>query len=90
MFMYYLYALFLLVHIFSFTSTLDYSFHAIIADFLKITLGIIILFYQNFTWFGLSDLFSIILILYFIASFVSTIYFYNKNKENLNLKIIKV
>jgi len=76
----YYYAVFLFLHIFSFTSTLDYKFYAIAADFLKVILGISIIFYQNYSWFGLGQLFVIIFIIYFVLSFYLTCYFYNKNK----------
>ena len=79
--MYYLYAAFLLLHIFSFTSTLDYKFYAIIADVLKLSLGISILYYQEYSWFGLNEFFTIVFVAYFICSVLITFYFYNSNKS---------
>tara|TARA_B100001250_G_C19800102_1_gene790636 strand:- start:1239 stop:2483 length:1245 start_codon:yes stop_codon:yes gene_type:complete len=78
--MYYLYAIFLFTHIFSFTSTLDHKFHAIIADSLKLILASGIIYYQNYSWFGLNTAFAIILIIYCIISTATTSYFYKLNK----------
>ena len=78
-FMNYLYALFLLIHIFSFTATLDHSYFAIVADVIKICLGGFIIYSQNYSWFGLNEIFVTGFIFYFITSLFFTSYFYNKS-----------
>ena len=78
--MYYLYSIFIFIHIFSFTSSLDNKFYAIIADVLKLILGVGLLQYQNYTWFGLHQFFSIIFIIYFLLSIFITAYLYKLNK----------
>ena len=80
----YLYAFFLLIHIFSFTSLLDYSYYAIVADIFKIILGFSIIYSHNFSWFGLNETFVIGLIIYFITSLFITCYFY---RLKYNVKI---
>ena len=78
--MYYLYSIFIFIHVFSFTSSLDNKFYAIIADVLKLILGVGLLQYQNYTWFGLHQFFSIIFIIYFLLSIFITTYFYRFSK----------
>ena len=46
--LYYIYALFLILHVFSFTSNLDQKQYSIIVEFVKILLGFLLLFYQKF------------------------------------------
>ena len=69
----------ILIHIFSFTSTLDHSYFAIVADVIKICLGGFIIYSQNYSWFGLNEFFVTGFILYFITSLFFTSYFYNKS-----------
>ena len=83
--LYSLYAIFLFIHIFSYTASLDHKFYAIIVDLLKFILGITLLYYQNYTWFGLNQFLSIILSIYFIFSTVVTIYFYKSNKNIISI-----
>ena len=73
--MYYLYATFIFIHIFSFTATLDHKMYAVISDLSKLTLGLIILYLQGYSWFGINQIFSIILVSYFILSIITTFYF---------------
>ena len=75
----YIYAIFIFIHIFSFTALLDNKYYSIIADLLKVCLGIYIIYSQNFSWYGLGEIFSILFITYFIISLFTTSYFYNKS-----------
>ena len=75
----YIYAILIFTHIFSFTAMLDNKQYAIIADILKMILGICIIYYQNFNWYGLGKIAAIILIVYFFISLITTSYFYNKS-----------
>ena len=76
----YLYGGILIVNIFSFTSTLDQHNYAVAAEFVKLFLGFSLLYIQNYTWFGLTGIYVYGLILYFITSFLLTIYFRNEMK----------
>ena len=76
----YLYAGILIVNIFSFTSTLDQRNYAVAAEFVKLFLGFSLLYIQNYNWFGLTGVYVYGLILYFITSFLLTIYFRNERK----------
>ena len=76
----YLYGVILILNIFSFTSTLDHRIYAIAAEFVKLFLGFSLLYIQNYTWFGLTGIYVYGLILYFITSFLLTVYFRNEMK----------
>ena len=76
----YVYAAMLLVSIFSFTSILDHRNYALMAESLKLSLGFSLLYYQDYSWFGLSGFYVYVLIFYFIISFLLTYYFQNEIK----------
>ena len=75
----YLYGIFIIVHIFSFTATLDYSRYCLAAELLKIIIGFTLLYQQNKVWFNMGEIFSLGIILYFIISFILTVRFYSKH-----------
>ena len=77
----YLYGVFLFIHIFSFTSMLDHSMYSFIAEFIKLILGLALLYVQGNIWFNIGGIFSFIIVAYFITSFVLTINFYLKHKS---------
>ena len=76
----YLYATMLLLSVFSFTSTLDQRSYGLVAESLKLILGFSILYFQDYGWFGLSDVFVYGLMFYFISSIFLTSYFQKENK----------
>ena len=76
----YLYAIMLIVNVFSFTSTLDHRNYALVAESVKLSLGFSLLYFQNYSWFGLSGFYVYGLIFYFIISFLLTYYFQNEIK----------
>ena len=78
--MYYLYAVILIINIFSFTSTLDHRNYALVAESLKLILGFSLLHFQNYNWYGLNGFYVYALIFFFIMSFLSTIYFQYETK----------
>ena len=84
----YLYAILLLIHIFSFTSSLDMKMYSIFAEFMKIGLGFFILMTNNYIWFNLSGKFIYIIFFYSIISLSLTIIFYLKNKTNNQFTIL--
>ena len=77
----YLYGMFIIVHIFSFTATLDYSKYCIVAELFKTILGFYILYQQNKVWFNLTESLSIVVVLYLIISFILTVQFYSKSSN---------
>jgi sterol desaturase/sphingolipid hydroxylase (fatty acid hydroxylase superfamily) len=76
----YLYAVILIANIFSFTSTLDQRNYALAAESVKLILVFSLLYFQNYNWFGLNGVYVYALILYFITSFLLTVYFKNEKK----------
>ena len=78
----YLYAIMLILNVFSFTSTLDHRSYALVAESVKLILGFSLLYFQNYSWFGLSGYYVYVLIFYFITSFLLTYYFQNEIKNN--------
>jgi len=84
----YSYAILLLIHIFSFTSTLDLKIYSIYAEFIKISLGFFILSTNNYIWFNLNGTYVYIIIIYSMISLSLTIIFYLKNKANNQIAIL--
>ena len=78
----YLYAVVLLLSVFSFTSMLDHSNYSFIAELLKLILVFVLLFIQNFSWYGLQGIPVYLLITYIIFSLVLTFYFQKNEKSN--------
>ena len=58
-FLNYFYGLYIMSHIFTYTSLMDKNKYVILIEFLKILFGLLIIYIQNFSWFGLTDLASI-------------------------------
>ena len=83
----YLYAIFLLIHIFSFTATLDLKHYSIFSESLKNIIGFYILSINNFSWFNLNEIYYFLIITYLFISFLVTIIFNLKNKSNNRLAI---
>ena len=70
----YVYAFLLMLHIFSYTATMDQKQYAIITDFVKLVLGLILIYVFGFSWFGLGAIFTISIATYLLASFGITFY----------------
>ena len=69
------YALFLVLHVFGYTSLLDKKNYAIYSEGIKFILGIALFALNDLTWFASEMSFSIIMGFYFIMSFGITLYF---------------
>ena len=80
----YLYAVVLLLSVFSFTSMLDNSNYAFFAELLKAGLVFTLLFIQDLSWYGLQGIPVYILVTYIIFSLGLTFYF-QKNEKNNNI-----
>jgi len=81
----YLYASFLIVHIFSFTATMDYSKYALLAESMKVAIGFSFIYFHNIRWFDLEGLFVIGVSIYLIISFILTFNFYFISLKNKSI-----
>jgi len=70
--MIYLYSGFLMMQVFAYTSMLDGRNYALIGEFVKLGLSLGILFYLDFSWFGLNRIFVVCFILYLCISLMLT------------------
>lgn len=70
-----LYAVFLVLHVFGYTSFLDKRNYAIYSEGIKFILGMALFGMNNLTWFGSGTLISILIGLYLIISLAIAIYF---------------
>jgi hypothetical protein len=80
LFMNYLYASILLIHIFSFTSALDQKVYSIFTEIFKVMLGFYIISYNNYTWFDIDSTPLNLIISYSLVSLILTIFFYLNSK----------
>ena len=78
----YLYAVVLLLSVFSFTSMLDNSNFAFFAELLKAGLVFALLSIQDLSWYGLQGIPVYLLITYIIFSLVLTFYFQKNEKDD--------
>ena len=78
----YLYAIVLLLSVFSFTSMLDNSNFAFFAELLKAGLVFALLSIQDLSWYGLQGIPVYLLITYIIFSLVLTFYFQKNEKDD--------
>ena len=78
----YLYAVVLLLSVFSFTSMLDNSNFAFFAELLKAGLVFALLSIQDLSWYGLQGIPVYLLITYVIFSLVLTFYFQRNEKDD--------
>ena len=76
----YCYGIFIMIHIFSFTSAMDQSKYFIISELIKLFFSLSLIYIQGFTWFGLIEPGIYLIILYLITSMIVTTYFFNKDK----------
>ena len=78
----YFYAFFLIIHIFSFTATMDYSKYALLAECLKVAIGFSFIYFYNIRWFDLEGIFVVGVSIYLIISFILTFNFYFISLKN--------
>jgi len=77
----YLYAIFIFTGIFSYTSLLDGSSYAWLAETFKLMLGLSIIFMQEYNWYGM-DVYPVLFII--LGSFLGSLFFYSENKRNVS------
>ncbi len=70
-----LYALFLVLHVFGYTSLLDKSNFGMYSEGIKLIIGMALIIISDLTWFNSPNYVSIIMGFYFILSFSVTLYF---------------
>ena len=78
----YLYAVVLLLSVFSFTSMLDNNNYAFFAELLKAGLVFALLSIQDLSWYGLQGISVYLFITYIIFSLVLTFYFQRNEKDD--------
>ena len=84
----YLYALFIFVSIFSYTSLLDNSSYSWIAEVCRLVLGLSIIYAQGYSWYNLNGLSIYAVLLIIVGSFLWFLYFQNDIKRRIpNLSI---
>ena len=81
----YFYAAFLIIHIFSFTATMDNNKYAVLAEGLKIVLGLSFIYLHNLSWFNLDGVLVMSICIYLIISFILTCNFYFINFKNKSI-----
>jgi len=84
-FLNYLYAIFIFLNIFSYTSLLDNSKLSLYAEMLKFLLGVGILQLQSFTWFNIG---GVPVLLFLIISLLFTIFLYLNNQKTVKLTLV--
>jgi len=77
-----LYALFLVVHVFAYTSLLDKRNYGMYFEGIKFILGMVLFVISDLTWFHSPNYVSIIMGFYFILSFSITLYFIKTEIKN--------
>lgn len=83
--LHYLYAIFICLNIFSYTSLLDNSKLSLYAEMLKFLLGIGTLQLQSFTWFNIDGM---PVLLFLIISLFATIFLYLNNQKSVRLTLV--
>jgi len=86
----YLYAILIIIHIFSLTSALDRKKYFIGVEVIKLFIGFSLLYYQNFYWFGLSQIHVFSLSTYAIISLIMIRVFHSELKSSTDQSVIKL
>ena len=79
----YLYAIFIFVSIFSYTSLLDNSSYAWIAEAFKLVLGLSIIYSQDYHWYNLEGVYIYPVVTIIVGSFLCSLYLQNDNKRKI-------
>jgi hypothetical protein len=78
--MVYIYAIFIILHVFAYTTTLDGQKSAIVIELAKLIMGILLLTIQEFSWYGSGGIMSGGIISYLIISQGFTYYLLKEKK----------
>ena len=79
--MVYYYVIFLMVHVFSYTATLDGRKYAPFTESLKLGIGVVLLSFQGFSWYGSGDIIALGLSLYLLSSLFLSYYFLRESQS---------
>ena len=79
----YLYAVFIFISIFSYTSLLDQSRLTLVAESIKLFLGISIIYFQDYSWYNVDIIYTYLVGIIITGSFFSTIYFQVIHKQEI-------
>ena len=82
----FVYGLFIFAFVYAHTELMDRSGEALIAEVVKVGIGVAVLYYQK-DWFGINSYnssASIFIILYFIVSLATTFYFHYIERPSLS------
>jgi len=79
----YLYAVFIFISIFSYTSLLDQSRLTLVAEVFKLFLGISIIYFQDYSWYNVDIIYTYLVGIIIAGSFFSTIYFQVNHKQEV-------
>ena len=79
----YLYAVFIFISIFSYTSLLDQSRLTLVAEVFKLFLGISIIYFQGYSWYNVDIIYTYLVGIIIAVSFFSTIYFQVSHKQEI-------
>ena len=79
----YLYAIFIFVSIFSYTSLLDNSSYTWIAEACKLVLGLSIIYSQDYNWYNLEGGYIYLVVTIIVGSFLCSLYLQNDNKRKV-------
>ena len=82
----YLYAIFIFIGIFAYTSLLDQSSYAFFAEVMRFIFGLWILQSQNFSWFNIN---GISIFLFLIISLFTSAYFHFHSQKPFKLSLVK-
>ena len=79
--MVYYYVIFLMLHVFSYTATLDGRKYAPFIESLKLGIGVVLLSFQGFSWYGSGDIIALGLSLYLLSSLFLSYYFLRESQS---------
>ena len=82
----YFYAIFIFISIFAYTSLLDKSSYAFLAEVMRFIFGVWILQLQNFSWFNIN---GISIFLFLIISMFTSAYFHFHTQKPLRISLVK-
>ena len=79
-FLNYFYGFYIMGHIFTYTSLMDKNKYSVLLESFIMFFALLIIYVQNFSWFGLTDLSLYLICFYFMISMLLTIYFTRENR----------
>jgi len=78
-----LYGMFIFISIFAYTSLMDGSVNGIIFEGIRLTFGYILIFANDYSWFGIESVFesgTVLISIYLGLSLILSLYFYYQDR----------